>query len=151
MLPFFGILFLLYNKNKNKNKVFLFLFLLHLVSYLSHFLVGRSIDLTLKTILNIFFVNLNLFLIIHIWNYSKIDSFFVKNNKFFIFFKKQLYRILTLNFFLNVGILIIISIFIPDIASFKAAKSFKNLYEEIPYFANIFRYAFVSQNLGYLK
>ena len=51
---------------------------------------------------------------------------------------------------LNSSILIIILIFIPDISYFKAAGGFVDLYEQIPYFANMFRYAFISQNLGYL-
>ena len=124
MLPFYVILFWLYNTNRPKNKVFLGLILLQLFSHSSLFLVGKSIDLTFKTILNIAFVNLNLFLIISIWNHSKIKGFYVSNKRFFIFFKKQLYRILSFNLFLNIGILIIVTILIPDIASFKAEKSF---------------------------
>jgi oligosaccharide repeat unit polymerase len=147
MLPFFFVLFSLYTKNK----VYLFLILIQVVSYFTQFLVGRSINhYSFNTILNIFFVNLNLFLIIVPWRYSKFSFSRVSENKEFIIFKSVLYKVLTLNLLLNLIILVIILIYIPDIASFKTEQSFRNLYEQIPYFSTIFRYAYVSQNLGYL-
>jgi oligosaccharide repeat unit polymerase len=51
---------------------------------------------------------------------------------------------------LNLFILIIVYTYIPNIAEFKAEGAFLKLYDQIPYFANIFRYAYVSQNFGYI-
>jgi oligosaccharide repeat unit polymerase len=147
MFPFFLILFSLYKKNK----VYLLLILIQIVSYFTQFLVGRyTEDYNLYTFLNIFFVNLNLFLIIAPWRYSRFSFSTVSNNKEFLILKSILYKVLTLNLLLNLIILVIILTYIPDIASFKTEQSFRNLYEQIPYFSNIFRYAYVSQNLGYL-
>ncbi len=146
-IPFFTSLFLLYKTHK---KPFLSLTLLQIVSFLSQFLVARSSEYeSVKTLFNLIFINLNLFLIIAPWCYAKITIIEIKNVIFFVFFRKILFKLLQLNILLNIFILVLVLIYIPDIASFKNEQSFRKLYEQIPYFANIFRYAYISQYLGY--
>ncbi|WP_299125654.1 O-antigen polymerase [uncultured Tenacibaculum sp.] len=147
-VPLFVSFFLMYKKYK---KAYLSLIFLQFVSLFLQPFVGNSTEFdSTKTLLNIIFVNLNLFLIIAPWSYSSFSVVWIEDNNYFLFFKKMLYRVLRLNLVLNVFVLVIVLIYIPDIAAFKAQQAFKDLYESIPYFANIFRYAFVSQNLGYV-
>jgi oligosaccharide repeat unit polymerase len=89
-------------------------------------------------------------LIIKPWSHANI--FRIENNTidYFYFFKKILYILLSVNLFLNLVILILVLIYLPDIAAFKAESAYLNLYDQIPYFANIFRYAYTTQNTGYL-
>jgi oligosaccharide repeat unit polymerase len=44
----------------------------------------------------------------------------------------------------------VVLIYLPDIAAFKAEKAYLDLYDQIPYFANVFRYAYITQSAGYL-
>jgi hypothetical protein len=46
--------------------------------------------------------------------------------------------------------LIVVLIYLPDIANFKAQSGYLDLYDQIPYFANVFRYAYITQSAGYL-
>jgi len=124
---------------------------LQVLSIFTAFLVAKHSDYqTLTTVFNILFVNVNIFLIIAPWGSFKFNNIFLKNEKKFLFFKKILYKFLFVHILLSITILVIILIFIPDISKFKADLSYLELYEKIPYFANVFRYAHVSQQLGYL-
>lgn len=147
-LPLLFSFIFLYIKGKTHIRI---LILLQVISIFTAFLVDKQTNYqTFTTFFNILFVNLNIFLIIAPWRLIKFKSIFVKNNNKFLFFKKILYKFLFLHILLNTTILVIILIFIPDISKFKADSGYLDLYEQIPYFANVFRYAFVTQNLGYL-
>jgi len=136
--------------NRGKLNTYTFLIILQSVSFFSQFLVGYSNEVVeLHTVFNMLFICLNLFLIIAPWRFGTLNSTFLKNKKYFFFFKKALYAALLLNMLVNLVILVIVYMYIPDIASFKAESAYLNLYESIPYFANVFRYAYVSQNLGF--
>ena len=147
-LPLLFTFIFLYIKGKAPVRI---LILLQVFSIFTAFLVAKQSNYqTSTTFFNILFVNLNIFLIIAPWRLIKFKSVFVKNDNRLIFFKKILYKFLFLHILLNTTILVIILIFIPDISKFKAASGYLDLYEQIPYFANVFRYAYVTQNLGYL-
>ncbi len=142
--------FLLFALNGKHTKCFLLLISLQTVSFFLQFLVGNSCKYsTFYTFFNILFVNLNLFLIMGPWRYGNLKVIYMKNEDYVLFFKKCLYAILAVNIILNSAILFIVLIYIPDIAAFKAEKAFHDLYDSIPYFANVFRYAYTSQNLGF--
>lgn len=147
-VPFLLSLILLFKKHK---KAFLILVSLQILSLLAQPLAGISSSYDSNiTLLNVLFVNLNLFLIIAPWSFSNFSFIKANSVNFILFFQKNLYRILFVNLTLNLLLLIIILVYIPDIASFKSQGGFYDLYEQIPYFSTIFRYAYVSQNLGYL-
>lgn len=147
-LPLFLSFLFLYQKGKTPIRI---LILLQILSVFSQLLVGRHSNYeSFTTIWNILFINLNIFLIIVPWASFKINRFFLGNLNKLIFFKKILYKFLFIHILLNIIILVIIFIFIPDISDFKAAGSFVKLYDRIPYFSTIFRYAFTTQQLGYL-
>ncbi|MDP2420247.1 O-antigen polymerase [Sediminibacterium sp.] len=134
----------------NKNGVYIIIISLYCVSFFSQFLVARDVVYRdLFSIFNLFFSFINIFLIVYPWSYANVQFLHVKNNSFFIFLKRILYTVLLINLLLNIGILVVVFTFIPNIAEFKAEQAFLKLYDQIPYFANIFRYAYVSQNLGY--
>jgi oligosaccharide repeat unit polymerase len=146
----FLILILLIFVRKD-NIAYIILISLPLVTFSFQFFVGRSFDFkTYKTILNVLFICLNMLLIIKPWSHANILR--IENNTidYFYFFKKILYILLSVNLFLNLVILILVLIYLPDIAAFKAESAYLNLYDQIPYFANIFRYAYTTQNTGYL-
>jgi oligosaccharide repeat unit polymerase len=146
----FLILYLLIFVRKD-NIAYIILISLPLVTFSFQFFVGRSFDFkSYKTILNVLFICLNMLLIIKPWSHANI--FRIENNTidYFYFFKKILYILLSVNLFLNLVILILVLIYLPDIAAFKAESAYLNLYDQIPYFANIFRYAYTTQNTGYL-
>jgi oligosaccharide repeat unit polymerase len=147
-LPLLFSFILLYNKGKTPVRI---LIMLQVLSIFTQFLVARHSKYeSITTFWNILFINLNIFLIILPWSSFKINNIFLKNKNKFQFFKKILYKFLFIHILINTVLLVIILIFIPDISDFKAAGAFVDLYEQIPYFANVFRYAFISQNLGYL-
>lgn len=128
------------------------LLILQIFSFSLQFLVGYFPDTySLKAAFNIFFVGVNISLTILPWSYGSIQSVFINKVNYVLFFEKNLNVVLFFNLLINVLILTIVLIFIPDIASFKAEESFHDLYDNIPYFANVFRYAYVSQNLGVLS
>jgi len=115
------------------------------------FLVGRSFEYkSLKTLFNVCFICINIFLIIKPWSHACISSVDNLSLHFLYHFKKTLYFVLFINLILNSIILILVLIYLPDIASFKAESAYLNLYDQIPYFANIFRYAYTTQHTGYL-
>ncbi len=145
---FFFFIFLFFNKKDTR--LYLILVLLQVFSFLGQFLVGEEINYDSPIVIfNIFFINICLFLIIAPWRYAKIHFVYFKNKKFIFFFKKVLYKVLFLNLILSLILLIVIRTYIPSIAAFKAEGAYRGLYDKIPYFANIFRYTFVTQNLGY--
>jgi oligosaccharide repeat unit polymerase len=147
-LPLFFSFLFLYKKGKTPVRI---LILLQILSIFSQLFVGRHSNYeSFTTIWNILFINLNIFLIIVPWASFKINRVFLENPKKFIFFKKILYKFLFIHILLNTIILVIILIFIPDISNYKAAGSFVKLYDQIPYFSTIFRYAYTTQQLGYL-
>ena len=147
-LPLLLSFLILYNKGKTPVRI---LILLQIVSILSQLLVGRQSNYqSFTTILNILFVNLNIFLIVVPWSLPKFNNIFLENPKKFLFFKKILYKFLFIHILLNTIIFVIVVYFIPDISSFKAARSFHDLYEQIPGFSTVFRYSYVTQQLGYL-
>lgn len=137
--------------SKVRLNTYTFLILLQSVSFFSQFLVGYSNEVVeIITIFNMLFICTNLFLIIAPWRYGALNSVFIQNSRYFYVFKKALYPVLILNMVVNIAILVIVYMYIPDIAAFKSESAYLNLYESIPYFANVFRYAYVSQNLGFL-
>jgi oligosaccharide repeat unit polymerase len=136
---------------RKENSAFVILLVLFSCSYLFQFLVGRSIEYYgLVSILNMIFIFLNLAFLVNPWKHARIKEIIVKDKTSLKFFKKFLYVVLTVNLIVNAYIMFIVLIFMPDIAEFKAAEGFLKLYEAIPYFGNVFRYAYVSQNFGYL-
>lgn len=144
----FFSLIIFFRKN---NLVYTTLILIVFLTFSTQYLVGRTFEYkSYKTVFNLIFICLNLFLIIKPWSYANI--LIIENNRinYFIFFKKLLYKFLIINLFLNLLILILVLIYLPDIAAFKAASAYLNLYDQIPYFANIFRYSYTTQNAGYL-
>ncbi|SNR14900.1 O-antigen polymerase [Tenacibaculum jejuense] len=144
----FFFIFLLFNNRKTK--LYFALIVLQFFSFLSQFLVGAEIDYdSPKIVFSIVFININLFLILAPWRYAKIQMIYLKNKKFVFFFKRILYKVLLFNFLLGIFMLIIIRTYIPSIASFKAEGAYRDLYDQIPYFANLFRYSYLTQNLGY--
>ncbi|WP_289663035.1 O-antigen polymerase [Flavobacterium panacagri] len=144
------ILFLLLFVRKD-NATYTILVLLTFFTFFMQFLVGRTFEYkSYKTIFNTCFICLNIGLIIKPWSYANILIVENINVNFFAYFKKILYRFLFLNLFLNLLILILVLIYLPDIAAFKAESAYLNLYDQIPYFANVFRYAYTTQNAGYL-
>lgn len=152
MVVFFILLFLFLMLFVRKdNTTYTILILLTFVTFFTQFLVGRTFEYkSYKTIFNVCFICINIFLIIKPWSYAHILRVENLNIRFFVYFKKILYKVLFLNLFLNLLILILVLIYLPDIAAFKAESAYLNLYDQIPYFANIFRYAFTTQNAGYL-
>lgn len=137
--------------NRKNSLCFRLLIYLQGISYFLQFLVGNSCHYsTPLTLFNIIFVNVNLFLIIAPWRLINVERMYAANIKYITFFKKALFPLLFFHILINITIFIIILIYIPDIYAFKTEKAFKNLYENIPYFANLFRYAYTSQNTGML-
>lgn len=136
---------------KKRAKCFLFLVLLQGVSYFMQFLIDNTcIYNTGKTFFNALFVNLNLFLIIIPWSYCRLENIYIKKIKYFSFFKRCLYWVLSANFIINLLILLLILIYVPDIVAFKTEKAFRTLYDTIPFFGVLFRYAYITQSFGYL-
>lgn len=152
MVVFFIILFsLLMLFVRKDNVTYIILILLTFITFFTQFLVGRTFEYkSYKTIFNVSFICINIYLIIKPWSYANILRVEDLNVNFFVFFKKILYKFLFINLFLNLLILILVLIFLPDISAFKAESAYLNLYDQIPYFANIFRYAYTTQSLGYL-
>ena len=147
IILFFSLIIFL----RKDNVVYTILILIVFFAFSTQFLVGRTFEYkSYKTIFNLCFICLNIFLILKPWSHANILK--IDNIRFyyFSFFKKILYKILILNFFLNLLILILVLIYLPDIAAFKAESAYLNLYDQIPYFANIFRYAYTTQNMGFL-
>lgn len=135
---------------KKKNKTYLILVSLFIISFFSQFFVGRKyMPNDFISLFNLIFICSNIFLIIIPWNYGNFKNISVINFTFFKFFTNILFKVLFINLILNFFILLIVLIYIPNITSFKAEQAFLLLYDQIPYFATIFRYAYVSQNLGY--
>ncbi len=146
LLIFFLVFFI-----KKDNFAYIILILLTLVTFFFQFLIGRSFEYeSYKTVLNTCFICINIYLIIKPWSHAKILSIDNSNFKFFIYFKKILYKLLFINLIVNLFILVVVLVYLPDIAAFKSESAYLNLYEQIPYFANIFRYAYTTQNAGYL-
>lgn len=136
---------------KKRAKCFLFLVLLQGVSYFMQFLIDNTcIYNTGKTFFNALFVNLNLFLIIVPWSYCRLENIYIKKIKYFSFFKRCLYWVLSANFIINLLILLLILVYVPDIVAFKTEKAFRTLYDTIPFFGVLFRYAYITQSFGYL-
>lgn len=144
------ILFLLLFARKD-NTTYIILVLFIFMSFFLQFLVGRSFEYkSYETIINACFICVNLFLIIRPWSYANILRVRDVNVNFLIHYKNILYKFLILNLILNAVILIVVLIYLPDIAAFKAEKAYLDLYDQIPYFANVFRYAYITQSAGYL-
>lgn len=142
------ILLLFVRKSNNAYKILIFLISF---SFFAQFLVGRSTEFnSFLTIFNSCFICLNIFLIIQPWSSANIFSVQNPRVRYFIFFRSILYKILFFNLFTNILILTLVLVFLPDIAKFKAESAYLKLYDQIPYFANIFRYAYITQNTGYL-
>jgi oligosaccharide repeat unit polymerase len=147
-LPLLFSFIFLWIKGKTPIRILIFL---QVFSIFTAFLVAKQSNYqTWTTFFNILFVNVNIFLIIVPWASFKFNNIFLKNEKKFLFFKKFLYKLLFVHILLNTTILVIILIFIPDVSKFKADLAYLELYEKIPYFANVFRYAYTSQQLGFL-
>jgi oligosaccharide repeat unit polymerase len=152
MFVFFILLIsLLFLFIRKSNTAYSILVLIIFLSFFLQYLVGRSFEYkSYKTVYNAFFICLNLFLIVKPWSDANILNVENTNPKYFAHLKKILYKFLFLNLILNAVILFIVLIYIPDISSFKAQGAYTDLYDQIPYFANVFRYAYVTQSTGYL-
>tara|TARA_B100001059_G_C17773431_1_gene549844 strand:- start:74 stop:1321 length:1248 start_codon:yes stop_codon:yes gene_type:complete len=147
-LPLLFSFIFIYTKGKTPVRILIFI---QGISVFTAFLVAKQTNYqTFTTFFNILFVNLNIFLIIAPWRSFKFKRIFVKNNNKLLFFKKILYKFLFLNIILNTAVFVLVLIFIPDVAKFKASSGYLDLYEQIPYFANVFRYIGTTQSLGYL-
>lgn len=152
MVVFFILLFLFLLIFLRKDNVsYIILISLTFFTFFIQFLVGRSFEYkSVRTIFNTCFICINIFLIIKPWSHANIIRVRNLNVKFLVYFKKILYGFLFLNLVLNLVILILVLIFLQDIAAFKAESAYLKLYDQIPYFANIFRFAYTTQSLGYL-
>ncbi|WP_282629962.1 O-antigen polymerase [Empedobacter sedimenti] len=143
------IIFLIYYKGGLST--YIFLILLQSISFFLQFFVGYSnLIETFTSVLNLLFIALNTYLIISPWKNIRFTHVYVKEKKYFLFLKRCLYFLLIINLLVNSFILIIVYTFIPNISEFKAESAYLKLYDLIPGFGNIFRYAYVTQNLGYL-
>lgn len=152
MVVFFVFLLLVLVAFVRKDNItYSILILLIFITFFAQFLVGRTFEFkSYKTVLNTCFICFNIFLIIKPWSHANILRVENVRNDFFVFFKKILYKFLFLNLVLNMAILCVVLIYLPNIAAFKAESAYLNLYDQIPYFANVFRYAYTTQNAGYL-
>ena len=147
-IPLLFSFIFLWIKGKTPVRILIFL---QGISIFTAFLVAKQSNYrTLTTVFNILFVNVNIFLIIVPWESFKFKNIFLKNENKFLFFKKILYKFLFVHILLDTTILVLILIFIPDVSKFKADTAYRELYDKIPYFANAFRYAYTSQQLGFL-
>ena len=137
----------------NTNKCYCGFVLLQVLSFFLQFLVGRDCEYdTNTTLFNMLFVNINIFLLL--WPWRKISIQRIRPGKrhdiYLQNFRKYLYPLLFLLFFVNLGILVIIYTFMPDIAHLKADNGYKELYEQIPYFASFFRIAGSTCTFGFI-
>lgn len=147
-IAFLLSLFFLFRKSNWGYKI---IALLQLFSFIFRFLVGNNIIFdSSRTVLNVLFCCINLFLITAPWAVTNINSITISNKSFFHFYKKVLYALLSFTFINNVIVLIMVQLFIPDIASFKAKMEFTELYDQVAYFGLLFRYTSVSRYFGYL-
>ncbi|MDA7855143.1 oligosaccharide repeat unit polymerase [Cyclobacteriaceae bacterium] len=136
---------------RKDNKVYIILIALTTATFFLQYLIGRSFEYESdKSILSACFILINIFLIIKPWSFASISIIENNHDKFLSFFKNILYKVLIINLVLNSSILLVVLIYLPNIAAFKAESAYLKLYDQIPYFANVFRYAFTTQSAGYL-
>lgn len=134
---------------RGENKCYKLLVLLQIISFVAGVFVDNKATVdSFTTLLNIIYCVLTLILIIVPWNNFSIRRIHITNMNFFLFFKKWLYFVLKCTILNNILVLILVLIFIPDIASFKNSRAFIDVYERIPYFSILFRYCSVSKFLG---
>lgn len=146
---FLFTIFVLSFNIKGANKVYIGLILLQLISFLLQFLVGRNcVYHSMTTFLNLIFVNTNLMIIIFPWKKVKVKSIVTPNIRFIPLIERFLYPFLWINIFINIIIAIIVYYLIPDIAHFKLEMGFKDLYDQVPYFGTLFRFASVTSSIG---
>lgn len=133
-----------------RQKGFRILVWLQFISFLLHYLTGLYVVVdSIKTIFNIVFVCISLYLILAPWSYVNFKKITIKNRDYYFFYRKILYFFLRINIFLNIFVLVVIYTYFPDIADFKH-QEFTNLYDQIPYFGFVFRYCASTQTLGIL-
>lgn len=134
---------------KGRNKCYKLLVVLQIISFVAGVFVDNKTTVdSFTTLLNIIYCVFTLSLIIVPWNNFSIRKICITNMGFFLFFKKCLYFVLKYTILNNILVLILILIFIPDIASFKNSRVFIDVYERIPYFSFLFRYCSISKFLG---
>ena len=136
---------------KGGNNCYKILVVFQLISFTAAPIVSNEVIFeTPLTFFNTVFCFINLYLIISPWRKNNIKQIYIKSMGFMLLYKKCLYIVLSYTIINNLIVLIIINLFIPDIALFKAASEFKTLYDNIPYFGIMFRYASVSRYIGLL-
>lgn len=134
---------------KSNNKCYYIFVILQAVSLLLAPLIGRYVSVSsFLTLFNTFFCFVNLFLIVSPWRFASFLHIQVKDEAYFHFFRKTLYKVLTITIMNNIVVLLIVLIFMPNIATFKASRGFQELYDTIPYFGILFRYTSVSRYIG---
>ena len=140
---------LLYQSSRLRG--FRLIVLLHVFSFYIQFLIALYLEYsTALTIINMLFICLNLFLIIFPWGKFQIRSVsIVKESRYLKFLTRYLRPLLLVNFVVSLSLGIIIHTFFPSAKEFKQ-EGYLELYDSIPYFANLFRYAYTTQLYGYL-
>lgn len=125
------------------------LVLIHIISFLIQFLICLNCEYSsIFTLWNILFTCISLVLIISPWKNFHIVNKNISEVRYIKYINKYLLRILFFNLFISAILGAIIFTFIPNIADFKA-DGYLTLYESIPYFSNVFRYAYTTQTFGY--
>ncbi len=134
---------------KSNNKAYYIFVMMQAVSLLLAPLIGRYVSVSsFLTLFNTLFCFVNLYLIVSPWRFARFSYIRVKDEVYFHFFQKTLYKVLTITIINNIIVLLIVLIFMPNIATFKASRGFRELYDTIPYFGILFRYTSVSRYIG---
>lgn len=136
---------------KGGNNCFKILSLLQMASFVMGPIVANYVIFdTIRTVLNTIFCLLNLWLITASWRRTEIEKIEIEDVGLFAFYKKVLYIVLSFTIINNIIVAVIIYTKIPDIATFKALKGYRTLYDSIPFFGIMFRYTAISRYIGLL-
>lgn len=146
----FSLLFLLLYGKSNRTGYRLLVWL-HVISFAIQFFIALWIKYqTALTLFNILFVMLNLYLIISPWSSFKIHDYkSLTDGKYLKFLNKFFRPILFVNLLISLSLGVLIYTVFPSAKEFKQ-DGYLELYDSIPYFGNLFRYAYTTQLYGYL-
>lgn len=148
-IVFFSFISILLFARRN-NGFFLMLCLLQTTSIVLGPLVVNYVKFTdLTAVFNAIFVCVNIFLIIWPWRKASFNGFTCDTNKMERI-SRFLKKILVFLMILDIVVLILVIIYIPEISRFKSEDAYRMLYENIPYFSILFRMVAVTQYFGLL-
>ena len=141
------VLCLMLSPVRNKSVALLWT-LQFLTLFLSPLVANHVIFSSVWTAFNIFFCFVNLYLITAPWGYAQFQELLIRRWNFFLFYKRVLYIVLSVTILINLVVWVVVMIFIPDISHFKASLGYTELYDSVPYFGLLFRYASVTRYIG---